>query len=127
MTARREAELHLAKSREFLQAARIVLEHGLANAACSLAITSGINSKDVVCLMTTGVSLKSDDHARAVEELRRSGNEGGAMAPTLSRLLTKKSKSQYASQAVSRTDADEAIRRASRLHASAQECLRLRG
>jgi hypothetical protein len=126
MTARLEAELHLAKSREFLEAARIVLEHGLVNAACSLAIISGINSKDVVCVISTGASLKSDDHRRAVEELRRSGRVGGSMAPTLSRLLAQKSRSQYASRAINHTDAEDALRRAARLHASADDCLRTR-
>lgn len=124
MTASNQAQLHVDKAREFLLAARIVLEHGHANAACSLAVTSGINAKDAICLISTGQSHKSDDHGRAVEELRRSGRVGHALAPTLSRLLSQKSKSQYASLTVSRSDADDAIRRATRLLTDAAECVR---
>jgi uncharacterized protein (UPF0332 family) len=39
VTAREAARAHLAKAEEYLEAARVVLEHEHYNAACSLAVT----------------------------------------------------------------------------------------
>lgn len=119
-----EARQHVQKAEEYLRSARLVLTEGFTNAACSLAITSGINSKDAICLGSLGLTSKSDDHGRAVDELRRSGATGASMAPTLSRLLAKKSKSQYASTSISLTDAQDAVRRAERLWDAARDVLR---
>lgn len=83
MTARDDAAAHLAKAQEFLEAAKASLDLDLYNAAASNAVTAGINAKDAICLIITGVSKKSDDHPRAVEELRASGPHGADLAPTL--------------------------------------------
>lgn len=48
MSALTEARAHLAKAREFLDAAELSLEVDLYNAASSNAVISGINSKDAV-------------------------------------------------------------------------------
>lgn len=46
MSALEEARLHLAKAREFLDAAETSRDLGLDNAAASNAVISAINSKD---------------------------------------------------------------------------------
>lgn len=126
MSSREKARLHVAKAEEFWIAARMVWEQGHVNATCSLAITSGINSKDAICLLTVGKSDRSDDHRTAVDELRRSGLTGAALAPTFGRLLAKKSTSQYASASLTRRDAEEALSRAERLMEAAREALHSR-
>ena len=67
---------HLNKADEFLAAARLGLDAGLANAAASNAVLSGINSKDAICLALTSRTSKSQNHLQAVEELRRAGRSG---------------------------------------------------
>lgn len=126
MSPREQARLHVAKAEEYWVAARTVWAEGHVNATCSLAVTSGINSKDAICLLTVGRTGKSDDHRTAVDELRKSGPQGAALAPTLGRLLSKKSISQYASASLTRRDAEEALSRAERLLKSAHEALRSR-
>lgn len=66
MTALDEARAHLAKAREFLEAAELTNDLHLFNAAASNAVTSGINSKDAICFALSGRTRKSDNHAEAV-------------------------------------------------------------
>lgn len=124
MTALEEARLHLAKAREFLDAAETSRDLGLDNAAASDAVISAVNSKDAICLALTGRTGKSDNHAQAVDELRRSGSVGAQLASTMSRLLNLKTRSQYASQSVSAADAGKAVEWASRLHTTAEGVVR---
>jgi len=115
MTALGDARLHLGKAEEFLRAAEINLDLDLFNAATSDSVISGINSKDAVCLKLTGSTRKGDNHHEAVDELKRAGKAGSALAPTLSRLLRLKTKSQYQSMSVARQDAQNAVEWARRL------------
>jgi cobalamin-dependent methionine synthase I len=124
LTALEEARHHLATAREFLDAAETSRDLGLHNAAASDAVISAINSKDAVCLALTGRTGNSDNHARAVEELKRSGPVGAELASYLSRLLNLKTRSQYASRSVSAVDASKAVGWASRLHATAEGVVR---
>jgi hypothetical protein len=115
VTALEDARAHVAKAREFLDAAQLSHDLALFNAAASSAVISGINSKDAICLRLTGRTRKSDNHADAVTELRAAGPAGARMAPTLSRLLTLKTKSQYQVESVAAADAAKAVDWASRL------------
>jgi uncharacterized protein (UPF0332 family) len=124
LTALEEARLHLAKAREFLDAAETSRDLGLDNAAASDAVISAINSKDAICIALTGRASKSDNHAQAVNELRRSGTVGAELASTLSRLLNLKTRSQYASRSVSAADAGKAVEWASRMHTTAEGVVR---
>lgn len=124
MTSGDEARLHLAKSREFLEAAETSRDLGLDNAATSDAVISAINSKDAICLALTGSTSKSDNHAQAVEELKRSGPTGAKLATTLSRLLNLKTRSQYASRSVSAADANRAVEWATRMLVAAETVVR---
>lgn len=115
MTALSDAKAHLAKAREFLDAAEVNLDLELFNAATSNAVTSGINSKDAVCLRLTGRTNKSDNHTDAVKELKAAGPAGSKMATTFARLLKLKTKSQYQTAAIVRADAERAVEWAQRL------------
>ena len=90
MGALDDARAHLAKAQEFLAAAELTLDLDLFNAATSSAVSSGINSKDAICLRLTGVSRKTDNHAQAVAELTQAGGVGAALTQTFSRLLRMK-------------------------------------
>jgi cobalamin-dependent methionine synthase I len=124
LTVLEEARLHLAKAREFLDAAETSRDLGLNNAAASNSVIAAINSKDAICLTLTGRTRKSDNHAQAVEELRRSGPVGVELASTLSRLLNLKTRSQYASRSVSAVDAGKAVEWASRMYVTAEGVVR---
>jgi hypothetical protein len=115
MTSLDDARAHLAKAREFLAAARSNLELELFNATTSDAVISGINSKDAICVRLTGTTRKADDHNDAVAELKAAGPGGAALAPTLSRLLKLKTKSQYQSASVAAADATKTVEWAARL------------
>ena len=124
MSASEEARRHLAKAREFLDAAETSHDLGLENAASSDAVISAINSKDAICLTLTGGTSKSDNHGQAVDELRRSGPTGAKLASTLSRLLNLKTRAQYASRSVSSADAGKALEWATRMHDGAESVMR---
>ena len=93
------------------------------SAAASAAVSSGINAKDAMCLALTGATEKSENHDRAVKELRRAGPQTGPLAPTLSRLLKLKNRSQYQSADVVEREALNAVGWARKLHAGAKEVL----
>jgi uncharacterized protein (UPF0332 family) len=115
MTALDDSRAHLAKAREFLEAARLNLDLELINAATSDAVISGINAKDAICLRLTGTTRKAEGHYEAVAEFKAAGPAAAALAPTLSRLLRLKTKSQYQSASVTAADATNAVHWATRL------------
>lgn len=123
MSALDEARAHLRKAKEFLEAAKMSSTVQLHNAAASSAVTSGINSKDAICLALTGRSGTSDNHQDAVKELKAAGPGTGVQATTLGRLLKVKNKSQYQSADVARSDALRAIEWAAKLADAAAEIL----
>ncbi len=95
MTYLADAKAHLDKAREFLESARDEYDYERYNAAVSSAVVSGINSKDAICLKTTGRTNKSENHNEALRELRSSGPDGASLEVTFRRLLGLKPKSQY--------------------------------
>ena len=121
MTALEEAQLHLSKAREFLDAAEGNRDRKLPNAATSNAIISAINSKDAICLALTGRTNKSDNHGEAVSELRRAGRAGADLSATLNRLLKLKARSQYAPLSVASSSANKAVEWAQRMFSGAQD------
>lgn len=115
MTARTEAEGHFKKAQDFLEAAQTDLDFDLLDPATSNAVLAGINAKDVICLMLTGTTKKTENHSSAIGELKTAGHVGADVVPTFQRLLKLKTKSQYQSDAVSRSDTDKAIEWAQRM------------
>ncbi len=63
------------------------------------------------------------DHNKAVDDLKKSGPIGKDMASTLGKLLSKKTKSQYAASSVTSSDAQIAVKRAERLYDAARDVL----
>lgn len=124
MSALQDARAHLEKASEFLNAATMTFDRGLFNAATSNAVSCGINAKDAICLKLTGRSDKTESHSEAAAELTRAGPAAALIAPTLTRLLGMKSKSQYQSTSVARADATKALRWAQRMHEAAKEIVR---
>jgi hypothetical protein len=102
MSALQESRAHLAKAREFLEAAVISRDLELFDAATSAAVISGITSKDAICLRLVGITRRSENHTDAVAELKAVGPAGARLAPTLSRLMRLETKAQY--QAASAAD-----------------------
>jgi uncharacterized protein (UPF0332 family) len=115
------AQAHLAKAREFLDAAEMSLDIEQFNAATSNAVISAINSKDATCLKRLGATMKSDNHADAVKELSAAGKDSAGLAPTFKRLLALKSKSQYQSAAIARSTARIASANAEKMYEAARE------
>ena len=123
MTASEEAQLHLSKAREFLEAAQGNRDRKLYNAATSDAIISAINSKDAICLALAGRTSKSDNHLDAVAELKRAGPAGAELSSTLNRLLKLKTRSQYAPLSVAPSTANRAAEWAQRMLTGAQDAV----
>lgn len=121
MSALQDGKVHLAKAQEFLAAAEMNQDVDMHNAATSNAVISGINSKDAICLGLVGRTGKGDDHKEAVMELKRAGRAGAELAPTLSRLLNLKTKSQYSPIAMAAADVAKAVQWAQRLLAGAED------
>jgi uncharacterized protein (UPF0332 family) len=115
MTALSDAAAHLAKAREFLEAAELTHDLELHNAATSNAVTSGINSKDAICLALTGRTGKADNHNEAVADLKAAGKAGRELATVFGRLLRLKPKSQYQAASISAADAAKSIDWATRM------------
>jgi hypothetical protein len=109
MTALTDARAHLAKAREFLEAADVELSGALYSAATSSSVLAGINAKDAICLRTTGRTGKADDHRSAVAELAASGPAGRDLESTFRRLVALKSRAQYTAGPVGATDAHKAL------------------
>lgn len=114
------AKDHLAKAKEFLEAAEVTNEYELYSAAVSNAVTSGINSKDAICLKLTRRTGKADDHTAAAAELKASGPLGAGLAGTLKRLMGLKPKAQYQSKKMTRKEAEGAVSWARRLYEGAE-------
>jgi hypothetical protein len=74
LTAPEEALLHLAKAREFLDAAENSRDLGLVNAAASDAVIAAINSKEAICLALTGRSGGSTRTQRRTRTGRAEGS-----------------------------------------------------
>ena len=123
MSAIHEARLHLAKSAEFLGAAQASLDAGFFNAATSDAVLAGINAKDAICLKLTGRTRKTENHNDAVDDLSRAGRAAADLAPTMSRLIKLKSRSQYQSASVAQQDARSAVEWAQRMCDAAKAIL----
>lgn len=107
--SRADATGHLAKAREFLDAAAAAHAAGQHSAAASSAVVAGINAKDTICMVLTATTGKSEDHCVASTELRRAGPLGAGCANDLDRLLSIKSRVRYQSAPTSATDSAKAV------------------
>ncbi|MFI2754433.1 HEPN domain-containing protein [Cellulomonas sp. P22] len=121
MSALTDARAHLAKAREFLDAADVELSGELYTAATSSSVLAGINAKDAICLRTVGHTNKADDHKAAVSELEASGPVGDNLSSTFRRLIALKTKAQYTAGPIGSTDAHKAYEWATRMVETASD------
>jgi len=107
--------LKLAKATEFLEVAEVALAFERYDAAVSLAVSAGVNFADAHCLKTIGRYHNGQDHEGALVLLQKSGLTGVSIGRHLKRILSVKNKAQYASVRCTRTDAEQCLKRASRI------------
>lgn len=101
------------KAEEFLLLCELALDMGAYNAAVSLAVSASIQASDVLQLLAGMQPQRGTDHSATVPRLRSAA--GDAAAQQLRFVLGLKSKAQYDSQLMSKTEAEEALKRATRL------------
>lgn len=103
----------LDKAAEFLLMAEVALDGQCYDAAVSLAVSSGVNSSDALCVARLGRVPSGQDHNDTVRLMRKSGFDQASIF--LGRLLAVKSKAQYSIARCTRTDAEAAVKRAERM------------
>lgn len=110
--------------RQDLDAASQVVEAERHSPAVSLAITSGINAKDAICLTRTGRTGKTENHNAAIMELSAAlGPAGKSEVSALRELLAQKNPAQYDAARLGPKDSTAAIRRALTLVTAAESVL----
>lgn len=119
-TPLQQAKEHLAKAREFLEAAQVSRDFRLFSPAVSSAVTSGINSKDAICRRLTGRTGKTENHQVAVAELKAAGPAGAQLVTTFDRLLKAKPKAQYQTKKMTLDEAQKAVQWAQRMYDGAE-------
>lgn len=123
---RRQAETPLDDARAYLQQAQISAElvDGSRRHAtvASSAVLAGIAATDAACAAKLG-EIAAGSHAQATKLLKRVTGSAQSVS-ALSRLLSIKSSSQYAGGSITSRDADDAMERAQRIVAFAEDCLR---
>lgn len=118
---RAKARTHLRMARQYLDAATQVVEAERHSPAVSLAITSGINAKDSICLTRTGKTGKTENHSAAVKELSAAlGPAGKREVAALRELMGQKNPAQYDAARLGPKDSTAAIRRAHMLVTAAE-------
>lgn len=115
MGALEKARAHLAKARQFLDAAELKLDADLYDAAASAAVSAGINAKDAICLRLVGQTTKGENHKRAAGELARAGQAGKELELTFARLLGLKTTAQYQAASIARGEAVKVVEWAARM------------
>ena len=111
-------------AQSYLSAADLVVELGddadidaIANVVGSLAVLAGIAAADAICGRALGVKSSSESHADAVDLLAKVN--GDKLAPTLRRLLSSKSDTQYSPRLLSPARARDMLEWARKLVAEA--------
>lgn len=95
---RPECDLRLARAREFSRAAEALRDlDESANSIAATYVLCGIAAADAVCCRRLGEYSRSENHADAVELLKR---VDPSLAPPLSRLVSDKSADAYGASTV---------------------------
>ncbi|MCZ2405045.1 hypothetical protein IV498_18250 [Paenarthrobacter sp. Z7-10] len=121
MTGRTDANARLEDARLFLEAAQTIDTlndaDSYADVIATLAVHAGIAASDAFCLLALGQHSKSENHADAVNVLKK----GGGDSATLSRLLGEKTKAGYNVESLTRAKSTKCIEWAKKLLAAAEE------
>jgi len=114
---RREARTLLAKSGEFLAAARDQRASGANDASLLASVHAAIMANDAICVGLLGLRSSDADHARAVDLLEAAAHlEDGVTARTrqLRSLLDQKSAVAYEARRATAAEARDGLERATR-------------
>jgi HEPN domain-containing protein len=123
---RAEATHHLSKAQQFLDVAKASLRDQLSDATMLNAIHAGISAADAVTIAVAGERSADPDHQRAVnllEEVAGASEVVRNRARQLRMLIQKKNAVEYESRRASRDEAAQAVERAERLVAWAQDAV----
>lgn len=128
--SRAEVSARRSHAHAFLTAAGLVEEFGTdagiqstGNTIASLAVLAGIAAADATCGSVLGERAASENHAEAVEVLRRSTPDR-SLAAHLRRLLDSKTESQYSTNVLTDARAEELMKAARRLVVGINEIIR---
>lgn len=117
-------EGRLRKAEQFLYAAEVIDtvldrddDRNVGDAFVTLCVHAGIAASDVICCVALGRYAQGDDHAEAVDLLKRVDNTAGN---DLRRLLNVKNKASYTERRVSNAERERAGRAARALVEAAQ-------
>jgi len=103
----------VAKAKDFLAGAEIMLDLRAYDAAVSLAISAAINASDALVLDFENILPSGKDHHRAIALLKSATDRDTGRQ--LEYVLNLKSKAQYAVQRCTASEAEEVLKRAKRL------------
>ncbi len=121
MSARTDANARLEDARVFLEAAETIDTlndaESYADVIATLAVHAGIAASDAFCLLALGHHSKSENHADAVNVLKKAGGDSA----TLSRLLGEKTKAGYNVESLTRAKSTKCMEWANKLLAAAGE------
>jgi hypothetical protein len=106
-------EAKIQKSEQFQVMAEVAVDLKAYDAACSLAVSAGINASDAAIMQGGSPRPAGSDHSSAVSLLRRIA--GNSTAQQLSGLLRVKNRAQYDVTRCTMADATEAVKRSGRL------------
>lgn len=116
-TPRSEAELYLAKSKQFCTEANAAMSSSRNDAAILNAVHAAIGAADAVCVALGGRRSADPDHHRAADLLQETGGRSRDISDKvrqLRMLLAKKNVVEYESRRASSREASEAVKRANR-------------
>ncbi len=117
-----EARARLREAHTYLDAAELFSAGGSMaenKVAGSNAILAGIAGADAICAIVLGERSAGDDHAQAVDLLRKATSPSKKTSNCLARLLTDKTPVQYGADSLSSNDLANLIRWAKEIVAEA--------
>ena len=131
MNARRRAcseqtmKGRMRKAAQFLEAAEILRDAAedqeVGDALVTLCVQAGIAAADAICCRALGEHVQGEDHAQAIDLLRRAGSDGPELASSLSALLGMKTRASYDAIPVNGEQRTRAHRRAKQLVDAARQ------
>lgn len=115
---RSEAQLYLAKAKQFSAEATTAIKGSRNDAAMLNAVHAAISATDAVCVALAGRRSADPDHQRAADLLQEIGGKSREVINSVKQirmLLAKKNVVEYESRPASSREASEAVKRAARL------------
>jgi hypothetical protein len=114
------------KAAQFLEAAEILGDAAedqeeIGDSLVTLCVQAGIAAADAICCRALGEHAQGEDHAQAVDLLRRAGNDGPQLASALAVLLGMKMRASYDAMPVSGGQRTRAHRQAKQLVDAARQ------